>query len=79
MIENQLVDVMEVVKEINLNKQVFEDNNEFESDIEDVLLESADLNNVIACPQNVLPDTDPEEMVCKNPSRARDKCGLKGR
>ncbi|GKE61808.1 hypothetical protein Tco_1512175 [Tanacetum coccineum] len=57
MIENQLVDVMEVVKEIDLNKQVFEDNNEFESDIEDVLPEFADLNAVIACPQNVLPDT----------------------
>ncbi|GKG49536.1 hypothetical protein Tco_0515988, partial [Tanacetum coccineum] len=37
--ENQLDDVMEVVKQMNLNKHVIVSDNEFESDTEDVLPE----------------------------------------
>ncbi|GJW03430.1 hypothetical protein Tco_1562286 [Tanacetum coccineum] len=69
--ENQINDVMEVVKEIDLNKQVVGYNNELESDIEDILPEITDPDAVI---EEV---TDPEEIVCKNPSRARVKCGVK--
>nr|GEV21551.1 hypothetical protein [Tanacetum cinerariifolium] len=45
--ENQLDDVMEVVKQIDLNKQVIESDNEFESDLEDVLPEITYLDAVI--------------------------------
>ncbi|GKA74860.1 hypothetical protein Tco_0781238 [Tanacetum coccineum] len=38
---------MEVVKQIDLNKQVVESDNELESDTEDVLLEVADPNAII--------------------------------
>ncbi|GJU52670.1 hypothetical protein Tco_1226384 [Tanacetum coccineum] len=47
MVENELDDVMEVVKEIDLNKQVFEDDNEYESDTKDVLPQVVDQNVVI--------------------------------
>ncbi|GJW31040.1 hypothetical protein Tco_0047915 [Tanacetum coccineum] len=71
--ENQINDVMEVVKEIDINKQVVEYNNELESDREDILPEITDPDAVI---KEV---TDPEEIVCKNPSRAQEKCGVKER
>ncbi|GKD43711.1 hypothetical protein Tco_1268356, partial [Tanacetum coccineum] len=38
---------MEVVKQIDLNKQVVESDNELETDTEDVLLEVADPDAVI--------------------------------
>ncbi|GKC19884.1 hypothetical protein Tco_1022034 [Tanacetum coccineum] len=71
--ENQINDVMEVVKEIDINKQVVEYNNELESDREYILPEITDPYAVI---EEV---TDPEEIVCKNPSRAQEKCGVKER
>ncbi|GKE11280.1 hypothetical protein Tco_1414831, partial [Tanacetum coccineum] len=40
--DNQLNDVMEVVKNIDLNKQVFENDNELELDTKDVLSQVAD-------------------------------------
>ncbi|GKD73475.1 hypothetical protein Tco_1331757, partial [Tanacetum coccineum] len=45
--ENQLDDVMEVVKQMNLNKHVIVSDNEFESDTEDVLPEIKAPNAVI--------------------------------
>ncbi|GJY35012.1 FAR1-related sequence 5-like protein [Tanacetum coccineum] len=45
--ENQLDDVMEVVKQMNLNKQVIESDNEFDTDTEDVLPEITALDAVI--------------------------------
>ncbi|GJW65298.1 hypothetical protein Tco_0117182 [Tanacetum coccineum] len=44
---NQLDDVMKVVKQIDLNKQVIESDNEFESDTKDVLPEITDSDAVI--------------------------------
>ncbi|GJZ41178.1 hypothetical protein Tco_0588064 [Tanacetum coccineum] len=45
--ENQLNDVMKVVKQVDLNKQVVEYDNELESDTEDVLPEVEDPDAVI--------------------------------
>ncbi|GKC46158.1 hypothetical protein Tco_1063880, partial [Tanacetum coccineum] len=45
--ENQLNNSMEVVENIDMNKQVFEKDNELESDTEDVLHEFANPNVVI--------------------------------
>ncbi|GKB40043.1 hypothetical protein Tco_0884985, partial [Tanacetum coccineum] len=45
--ENQLDAVMEVVKQMNLNKQVIESDNEFDTDTEDVLPEITALDVVI--------------------------------
>ncbi|GJX15573.1 FAR1-related sequence 5-like protein [Tanacetum coccineum] len=45
--EDRSMNVIEVTKLIDLNKQVFEDNNEFESDTENVIPEVADPNAVI--------------------------------
>ncbi|GJW27919.1 hypothetical protein Tco_0044794 [Tanacetum coccineum] len=45
--ENQLDDVMEVVKQMNLNKQFIESENEFESDTEDAIPETTDPDAVI--------------------------------
>ncbi|GJR15599.1 FAR1-related sequence 5-like protein [Tanacetum coccineum] len=44
--ENQLDDVIEVVKQMNLNKHVIESDNEFKSDTEDVLPENTPLDAV---------------------------------
>ncbi|GJV72818.1 hypothetical protein Tco_1492813 [Tanacetum coccineum] len=44
--ENQLDDVMEVIKQIDLNKNVVEDDNDLESKKEDVMEEDADLEAV---------------------------------
>ncbi|GKA64498.1 hypothetical protein Tco_0764205 [Tanacetum coccineum] len=64
--ENHLMDVIEVYKQINPNKKIIEQENELESDGDDDLPEVAD------------PDK-PEEIVCKNTSRAQEKYGVKGR
>ncbi|GKE47191.1 hypothetical protein Tco_1478449, partial [Tanacetum coccineum] len=45
--ENQLNNFMEAVENMDLNKQVFEKDNELESDTEDVLQEFANPNAVI--------------------------------
>ncbi|GKD22454.1 hypothetical protein Tco_1269841, partial [Tanacetum coccineum] len=45
--EDRSMNVIEVTKLVDLNKQVFEDNNEFESDTENVIPEVADRNVVI--------------------------------
>ncbi|GJT20631.1 putative reverse transcriptase domain-containing protein [Tanacetum coccineum] len=45
--ENQLNNFMEAVENMDLNKQVFEKDNELESDTEDVLQEFANPNDVI--------------------------------
>ncbi|GJR23731.1 hypothetical protein Tco_0972258 [Tanacetum coccineum] len=45
--ENQLNNFMEAVENMDLNKQVFEKDNELESDTEDVLHEFANPNAVI--------------------------------
>ncbi|GKD43157.1 hypothetical protein Tco_1267802 [Tanacetum coccineum] len=45
--EDRSMNVIEVTKLVDLNKQVFEDNNEFESDTENVIPEVADPNAVI--------------------------------
>ncbi|GKA71237.1 hypothetical protein Tco_0777376 [Tanacetum coccineum] len=44
--ENQLDDVMEVIKQIDLNKNVVEDDNDLESKKEDVMEEDADIEAV---------------------------------
>nr|GEV39136.1 hypothetical protein [Tanacetum cinerariifolium] len=45
--ENKLNDVMKVIKQVDLNTQVVESDNELESDTEDVLPEVEDPNSVI--------------------------------
>ncbi|GJU50464.1 hypothetical protein Tco_1220019 [Tanacetum coccineum] len=45
--ENQLKNSMEAVENMDMNKQVFEKDNELESDTEDVLHEFANPNAVI--------------------------------
>ncbi|GKC86186.1 hypothetical protein Tco_1141903, partial [Tanacetum coccineum] len=45
--ENQLNNFMEAVENMDMNKQVFEKDNELESDTEDVLQEFANPNAVI--------------------------------
>ncbi|GKC64741.1 hypothetical protein Tco_1097339, partial [Tanacetum coccineum] len=52
---------------------VIEQENELELDGDDNLPEVADPDNVA---QEI---REPEEILCKNLSRARDKCGVKGR
>ncbi|GJW30999.1 hypothetical protein Tco_0047874 [Tanacetum coccineum] len=71
--ENHLIDVIEVYKQINLNKEVTKQEVELESDGDDDLPEVEDPDNVA---QEI---REPEEIVCKNPSQAQDKCGVKGR
>ncbi|GJZ99182.1 hypothetical protein Tco_0671733 [Tanacetum coccineum] len=44
--ENNLIDVIEVYKQIDLNKETSEQQNELEIDEDDDLLEVADLDNV---------------------------------
>ncbi|GJZ91838.1 hypothetical protein Tco_0663903 [Tanacetum coccineum] len=44
--ENQLDDVMEMIKQIDLNKNVVEDDNDLESKKEDVMEEDADIEVV---------------------------------
>nr|GEY64708.1 hypothetical protein [Tanacetum cinerariifolium] len=71
--EDHLMNVIEITKLIDLNKQIVEQENKVESDGDDVLSEVAD-------PDTIMEEvTDPEKIVCKNPSRAQDKYGVKGR
>ncbi|GJZ18550.1 hypothetical protein Tco_0554673 [Tanacetum coccineum] len=71
--EDHLINVIEITKLVDLNKQIVKQENEVESDGYDILPEVAD-------PDTVMEEvTDPEKIVCKNPSRARDKCGVKER
>nr|GEZ51575.1 hypothetical protein [Tanacetum cinerariifolium] len=61
------------INEIDLNKEVIELENELEVDGDDDLPE-------VANPDNVAQEIrEPEEILCKNMSRAREKCGVKGR
>ncbi|GKD05583.1 hypothetical protein Tco_1180557, partial [Tanacetum coccineum] len=55
---------------VEFENEVVEFENELELDPEDEVL---DLGHVV---EEI---TEPEEIVCKNLSRARDKCGDKGR
>ncbi|GJX45213.1 hypothetical protein Tco_0261889 [Tanacetum coccineum] len=71
--EDHLMNVIEITKLIYLKKQIVEQENEVESDGDDIFPEVADLDTVM---EEV---REPEESVCKNPSRARDKYGVKGR
>ncbi|GKB13267.1 hypothetical protein Tco_0847190 [Tanacetum coccineum] len=72
--ENHLMDVIDVHKQIDLNKEIIEQENELESDGDDDLPEVVDpLDNVA---QEI---REPEEIVCKNTSRAQEKYGVKGR
>ncbi|GJW28817.1 hypothetical protein Tco_0045692 [Tanacetum coccineum] len=59
--ENNLIDVIEVYKQIDLNKETSEQQNELEIDEDDDLLEVADLDNVaqeirdiVICPYSAL-------------------------
>ncbi|GJS34198.1 hypothetical protein Tco_0532580 [Tanacetum coccineum] len=71
--DNHLMDVIEVYKHIDLNKEIFKQENELESDGDDDVPE-------VAHPDNVAQEIrEPKEIVCKNPSRAQGKCGVKGR
>ncbi|GKE24923.1 hypothetical protein Tco_1436435, partial [Tanacetum coccineum] len=67
MVENQLI----IQKQIDMQKQVVEFKNVLEPDLKDDLPEVADPEVVV---EKI---AEPEEIECKNPSRARDKCGVK--
>nr|GEY64709.1 hypothetical protein [Tanacetum cinerariifolium] len=71
--EDHLMNVKEITKLIDLNKRIVEQKNEVESHGDDVLSE-------VANPDTIMEEvTDPEKIVCNNPSRAQDKYGVKGR
>ncbi|GJR58712.1 hypothetical protein Tco_1500874 [Tanacetum coccineum] len=69
--EDHLMNVIEITKLVDLNKQIVEQENEVESDADDVL------------PEVAHPDTVMEEILkklyVKNHYGLETKCGVKGR